>query len=341
MADGASIVRRSTIDQAGLHPPVVAGSRATHRAPAGLFLAGAMTFAGLSHAFHASDLLNNAQQGQGRIAMSSKFSIAAMAVAVAFSTPAAFAEEDVSCPVSQRALKIALANAVTQNNGGLALNMWATIVNREGYVCAVAFSGADFQSQWPGSRVISAQKANTANAFNLGPHSNAHGHPGTLGVAGLALSTANLYSAVQPGGSLYGLQHSNPVDTGNAYDGHALDFGTSSDPLIGKRVGGVNVFGGGLGLYNADHSVVGGVGVSGDTSCTDHEIAWRVRNALGLDYLNGVNGVAALFGDAAHPDNIIYDITPNPDGGTGTSASGFGHPTCLNTPDRSLLPPVH
>jgi hypothetical protein len=26
------------------------------------------------------------------------------------------------------------------------------------------------------------------------------------------LSTANLYSAVQPGGSLYGLQHSNPVD---------------------------------------------------------------------------------------------------------------------------------
>jgi len=65
-------------------------------------------------------------------------------------------------------------------------------------VCAVAFTGFDRGDQWPGSRVISAQKANTANAFSL---------------PGLALSTAKLYSAVQPGGSLYGLQHSNPVDT--------------------------------------------------------------------------------------------------------------------------------
>jgi hypothetical protein len=30
-----------------------------------------------------------------------------------------------------------------------------------------------YQSQWLGSRAISAQKANTANAFNLGPGSNA------------------------------------------------------------------------------------------------------------------------------------------------------------------------
>lgn len=250
-------------------------------------------------------------------------------MAAAFAAPLAFAER-VDCPVSHGALKRALASAVAQANGGLALNMWATIVNREGYVCAVAFTGADYQSQWLGSRVISAQKANTANAFNLGPNSNASGHAG-FGVAGLALSTANLYSAVQPGGSLYGLQHSNPVDTTNAYDGDAQEFGTSSDPMIGKRVGGVNVFGGGLGLYIADHSVVGGVGVSGDTSCADHEIAWRVRNNLGLDHLKGVNGVS---GDANRPDNIVYDIA------NGASAGGFGHPQCLFTADQTQLPAV-
>jgi uncharacterized protein GlcG (DUF336 family) len=266
--------------------------------------------------------------------MKSRLSMTAIAVAAALAAPGAFAQ--VGCPVSHSALKKALDGAVSQANGGLALNMWATIVNREGYVCAVAFSGSDFQSQWPGSRAISAQKANTANSFNLGPNSNASGHGGA-GVAGLALSTANLYSAVQPGGSLYGLQHSNPVDTHNAYEGDAEEFGTSSDPMIGTRVGGVNVFGGGLGLYTADHSVAGGVGVSGDTSCADHEIAWRVRHSLGLDYLSGVNGVS---GDANRPDNIVYDITPNPAGGTGNSAGGFGHPKCLNTADQTQLPAV-
>src|SRR2546427_6674718 len=49
------------------------------------------------------------------------------------------------------------------NNAGFALNMWATTVNRDGEVCGVAFTGKDRGDQWPGSRVISAQKANTAN----------------------------------------------------------------------------------------------------------------------------------------------------------------------------------
>src|SRR6266704_148245 len=57
--------------------------------------------------------------------------------------------------------------ALTTESSGLDFEMWATIVDRDGIVCAVAFSGADRQSQWPGSRVISAQKANTANAFSL------------------------------------------------------------------------------------------------------------------------------------------------------------------------------
>jgi hypothetical protein len=150
------------------------------------------------------------------------------------------------------------------------------------------------------------------------------------------LSTANLYSAVQPGGSLYGLHHSNPVDTGVAYAGDSAQFGTAKDPMVGHRIGGVNVFGGGFALYERSENV-GGVGVSGDTSCADHNIGWRLRHILGLDQMKGVGGVS---GDPARPDNIVFDITPNPDGGTGVSAGGFGHPTCLNTGDQTKLPAV-
>ena len=125
---------------------------------------------------------------------------------------------------------------------------------------------------------------------------------------GLALSTANLYAATQPGGSLFGLQHSNPVATDRAYDGNPLRYGTDKDPMAGKKVGGVNVFGGGLALY-ANGKVIGAVGVSGDSSCADHNIAWRTRDTLGLDALPGGVGTPG--------DNIIFDLT-NP----------FGHPTC-------------
>ena len=52
----------------------------------------------------------------------------------------------------------------------------------------------------------------------------------------------------------------------------------------------VNVFGGGVGLYAAGKKLVGGLGVSGDTSCADHSIAWRIRNGLALDHLAGVGG---------------------------------------------------
>ena len=192
------------------------------------------------------------------------------------------------------------------SNGGLNFNMWASIVGLDVTVCAVTFSGNSFTDQWLGSRVISAQKANTANDFSLN---------------GFALSTANLYSAVQPGGSLYGLQHSNPVDADIAYAGSASSYGTFNDPLVGKRVGGVNVFGGGLALYNQNKQKIGALGVSGDTSCADHNIAWRVREALGLGAANVPNGVS---GD--HKDKIIYDI-----GASGHSASGFGHPACGNS----------
>jgi uncharacterized protein GlcG (DUF336 family) len=227
-------------------------------------------------------------------------------------------------------LKTALTAATTAEMSGLNNQMWGTIVDRDGVVCAIAFTGKARDSQWPGSRVISAQKANTANAFGLDSSSAGVNNSGQA--KGLALSTANLFSAVQPGGSLYGLQFSNPVDTTLAYRGASASYGMANDPMVGGKIGGVNVFGGGLGLFAAGQKMVGGIGVSGDTSCADHMIAWRTRNGLKLDHLAGVGGIS---GDPMRPDNIVFDI-----GANGQSAGGFGHPKCLMTGDQTKLPPV-
>lgn len=173
---------------------------------------------------------------------------------------------------------------------GFQTGMWATLINKMGTVCHVysvgggsasAIGGANVGSRaWLGSRIISAQKANTANAFSLDS---------------LAVSTGALSVAVYPGGSLYGLQHSNPVDATLAYAGAAINFGTVSDPLVGKRIGGINVFGGGVAVYNGNIQKIGAVGVSGDTSCRDHAMAYRLRFHLGLD--NFPNDDALAFVD--------------------------------------------
>lgn len=198
-------------------------------------------------------------------------------------------------------IKEALTKVRLEDNGGLNLDMWATVVNRDGEVCAVTFTGAERGDQWPGSRVISAQKANTANTFSLPK---------------LALSTANLYSAVQPGGSLFGLQESNPVNVEAAYSGDNKKIGQKNDPLVGKKIGGVNVFGGGLALYNSKGLLVGGLGVSGDSSCADHNIAWKLRKALQLDYVPA--GVSP-----AKDDNVMYLKA-------GEAPNGFKQPLCGN-----------
>ena len=236
---------------------------------------------------------------------------------------------------SYEQLKSALVAAVNAETSGLNLNMWASVVDRDGNVCAVAYSGVNRGAQWTGSRVISAQKANTANLFSLDSSSSSNGSGAS---AGLSLSTANLYSAVQPGGSLFGLQESNPVDTGVAYKGPASLWGGAQDPMVGKKIGGVNVFGGGLTLYATGHKMVGGLGVSGDTSCADHNIAWRVRNTLGLDHMGATGFLAAVggvSGDSTRPDNIVYDLNAD-----GTGGAGFGHPKCINTSGQDKLPVV-
>ena len=226
-----------------------------------------------------------------------------IAAAAALTIYATLAHADCTDLPSQAELKAKLTAARLQGNGGFNLDMWGTVVDRDGIVCAVAFTGADRKSEWPGSRVISAQKANTANSFSL---------------PGLALSTANLWAAVQPGGSLYGLQHSNPVDTEAAYKGPSTSFGQPGDPMVGKKIGGVNVFGGGLALYTNRGDLVGAIGVSGDTSCADHNIAWRTRHGMRLDYVP--NDVGPL----GRPDNINYQgLVPVP-----SFQNDFSHPIC-------------
>jgi hypothetical protein len=86
--------------------------------------------------------------------------------------------------------------------------------------------------------------------------------------------------------------------------------------MVGKMPGGIIAFGGGLALYDEKGNIVGGLGVSGDTPCADHNVAWRVRHALGLDKVPA--GPNHQKNDA-----IVYDIGPD-----GKSASGFGHPLC-------------
>ena len=224
--------------------------------------------------------------------------LSALIVAVSQAAAAAY------CPADhdklEKALKASVKPSGGPTNGGLDNNEWAAVVNRDGAICAVAFSGDKPDAQWPGSRAIAAEKANTANALSLN---------------GFALSTANLYAGAQPGGSLFGLPLSAPPNPAVLYSGDPTQYGSASDPFVGKSLGGVIVFGGGLALYDGAN-VVGGLGASGDTACADHNIAWRVRQALGLDKVPGGVG-------PDHNDEIIYDLTPDK-----SSASGYGHALC-------------
>ena len=75
------------------------------------------------------------------------------------------------------------------------------------------------------------------------------------------------------------------------------------------------MFGGGLALYTPRGRLIGGIGLSGDTACTDHIIAWKLRHSLNLD-----NVPAGPDADS-NTDNIIYAV--------GT-IDGFEHPTCFD-----------
>ena len=198
--------------------------------------------------------------------------------------------ETVNCPVKQPALKSALITADVDDTTGLDNHYWAVVVNREGVVCAVAFSGSSRSSQWLLSRQIAAAKAFTANGLSLdsGP-----------------ISTAQLYPWVQPGtpgNPLFGLAAGNPVSPEDAYKGPFGQFGTKDDPMVGRRVGGTITFGGGLGLYSGT-TAIGGLGLSGDTACADHSTAWRLRDDLGLAPAVGNDKITLGASDHPHCPN--------------------------------------
>jgi len=197
--------------------------------------------------------------------------------------------------------KLAIIVKAPDANGGLFSPnlMWSAVVDRRGVLCSVIRSDPD---AWPGSRSIAIAKASTANDF-----SNSK----------LALSTAMLYSFTQPAnngpasggfpaGSLYGLNNSNPFNPVFQQQGTA----------IGSVPGGIITFGGGVALYSSGQ-VIGGLGVSGDTACADHAIAYRMRHLAGLDTTPNSDNITYLAvgvelpHDFGHPHcNVAKDITP-------------------------------
>ena len=192
-------------------------------------------------------------------------------------------------------LRKLLQSAPTQDGadaGGLNHGkfMWAAVVDRDGKLCAIAVSTDDAAATWPGSRGIAIAKASTANAFSTDT---------------LPLSTARLYTLSQPGHSLWGAGAGNPLNP------ECLSSPDRPDVGIGKVCGGTIVFGGGLALYKGQ-TRVGGLGVSGDTSCTDHEIAKRVRQSAGLNPPQGPS-----------IDDITFSSVDGP--------TPFSHPVCANT----------
>jgi uncharacterized protein GlcG (DUF336 family) len=190
--------------------------------------------------------------------------------------------------------QLAVVVILPDHNGGLFSpnQMWSAVVDRTGHLCSVIKTG----DAWPGSRDIAIAKASTANDF-----SNQK----------LALSTANLYAATQPGGSLYGLNNSNPFNPNFNPQGSG----------IGSVPGGIITFGGGVALYE-NGQVIGGLGVSGDTSCADHAISYRMRKLAGLDGIPA--GVNSNTDNIAYPP-IALDIYGPP------QTPGFWQPHCLGS----------
>lgn len=143
---------------------------------------------------------------------------------------------------------------------------------------------------WPGSQAIAKAKAFTANAYSTDA---------------APMSTARLYTLTQPGHSLWGVAQPNP------FNPQCLAAPSDMDQTNGKICGGSIAFGGGVALYR-NKTRVGGLGLSGDTACADHEIAKRVRHLANLDPEGG---------------EFVDDITFSAADG----ASVFTHPLCPNT----------
>jgi uncharacterized protein GlcG (DUF336 family) len=193
---------------------------------------------------------------------------------------------------SQNELKQWLRAAPSQGGdaGGLAGGKfeWAAVVNRAGELCAIAVATDDPSAAWPGSQAIAKAKAYTANAFSTDTS---------------PLSTTRLYTLSQPGHSLWG------IAAGNPFNPECLS-GANDLSGVGKVCGGTIAFAGGLPLYR-EQKRVGGLGVSGDTACADHEIAKRVRTAAKLDPPAGPLADDAIYLKVDPPSVYAHPLCPN------------------------------
>lgn len=192
-----------------------------------------------------------------------------------------------SLPNASDLAKLLKAAPDSGEAGGLfhGLAEWGAIVNRSGQICVIVPPSDSTGGYWPGSRSIAMAKAFTANDFSTDT---------------LAFSTARLYTLTQPGHSLWG------VAQPEAFNPACLDPNADI-----KVCGGGISFGGGVPLYK-NGRIVGGLGISGDTPCADHEIAKRVRHYASLDPAKG-----------AGADDIQYS--------SADGASIYTHPVCPNT----------
>jgi uncharacterized protein GlcG (DUF336 family) len=161
---------------------------------------------------------------------------------------------------------------------------WAAIVNRKGEICEVIPPSDSTGGYWPGSRSISMAKAYTANGFSTDT---------------AAMSTARLYTFTQPGHSLWGVAQPEP------FNPDCLDPDNDA-----KICGGAISFGGGLPLYK-NGKIVGGLGISGDTPCADHEIAKRIRHAAGLDPAKGPAVDDIQYAKVDHSSIYSHPLCPN------------------------------
>jgi len=226
-----------------------------------------------------------------------KMGVAAGLLAAAIAAPALADGQGSACGLSASVVskiqkQLLPVTQLPDKNGGIFKpnRMWSAVVDRDGRLCSIINTDATNGDAWPGSRAIAIAKAETANDFSN---------------SALALSTANLYAPSQPGGSLFGLNNSNPFNP---------VFNDTSVPAIGEVPGGIITFGGGVALYSGGQ-VVGGLVVSGDSSCADHAIAYRMRHAAGYDGIPGGVG-------PGNTDNISYAPL-------GTAPTGFQQPHCF------------
>jgi uncharacterized protein GlcG (DUF336 family) len=166
---------------------------------------------------------------------------------------------------------------------------WAAVVNRAGDVCAYAPSTDSAGGIWPGSQAVAKAKAYTTNAFSTDT---------------LAFSTARLYTLAQPGHSLFGVWQP------ETFNPACLATLASRDGGVGKVCGGAIAFGGGVPIYRNGH-IVGGLGLSGDTPCADHEIAKRIRDLAHMNPKAGKLVDDITYSNVDHPSIYTHPLCPN------------------------------